>query len=382
MRIALLSDCYPPRLGGIETQVRDLGRALSAAGHEVHVFTATPTTGAGHGLRNVAVVREAGVTVHRVTLPLPFSLPVNPLAPSLIRDQLRSFDAAHVHMGVVSPFASDLTDLALDLGLPTAVTWHCVLGAAAVATRRRLGTVGRWADRGAALSAVSAMAARLVARAADRDTPVVVLPNGIDVTHWLPSTRLPAPAPPTVPDSDAEPRVRIVTAMRFAPRKRVRPLLEMLARIHDADPERVRAGVFGDGPLLGPARLTHRGERSWLDLPGRMDQPRLADAYANAGLYLAPTRMEAFGIAALEARTAGLPVVAIRESGVADFITDQVNGLLADDDAGLIAAARRLVADDELRGRIRAHNLATMPAQTWDRVVAQALAEYARAGAR
>ena len=41
MRVALLSDCYPPRLGGIETQVRDLGRQLLAAGHEVHVYTAT-----------------------------------------------------------------------------------------------------------------------------------------------------------------------------------------------------------------------------------------------------------------------------------------------------------------------------------------------------
>ena len=35
MKVALLSDCYPPRVGGIESQVSDLAHQLAAAGHEV-----------------------------------------------------------------------------------------------------------------------------------------------------------------------------------------------------------------------------------------------------------------------------------------------------------------------------------------------------------
>ena len=41
MRILHVSDCYAPRTGGIESQVRDLARAQVQAGHEVHVLTAT-----------------------------------------------------------------------------------------------------------------------------------------------------------------------------------------------------------------------------------------------------------------------------------------------------------------------------------------------------
>ena len=41
MRILHVSDCYAPRTGGIETQVRDLARAQAAQGHDVHVLTAT-----------------------------------------------------------------------------------------------------------------------------------------------------------------------------------------------------------------------------------------------------------------------------------------------------------------------------------------------------
>ncbi|MSX95581.1 MAG: glycosyltransferase, partial [Actinobacteria bacterium] len=55
MKIALISDCYVPRLGGIEMQVHDLARHLQLAGHEVVVVTTT----AGPDVVD-------GVSVHRV----------------------------------------------------------------------------------------------------------------------------------------------------------------------------------------------------------------------------------------------------------------------------------------------------------------------------
>ena len=42
MRVAHISDCYLPRLGGIEVQVHDLARHLMGAGHEVEVFSGQP----------------------------------------------------------------------------------------------------------------------------------------------------------------------------------------------------------------------------------------------------------------------------------------------------------------------------------------------------
>ena len=387
MKIALLSDCYPPRLGGIETQVRDLGRHLTEAGHEVHVFTATPARPAERGR---IASSEHGVCVHRHTLGLPFDLPVNPLLPGQVRAELADCEVAHVHMGVISPVATSLAELALDLGMPTAITWHCVLGRAASSAHRRRGRIARWQRRGAALSAVSRLAATRVEHAG-AEGPVAVLPNGIDVARWRAGAGGgagagvgtddvgPATAEAAAPDSG---RVPILSALRFAPRKRVRPLLGMLRQVEAVAPGRVAATAYGDGPLLGLARALTRGQRDWLDLPGRVPRGRLVTAYAGDGIYLAPARMEAFGIAALEARTAGLPVVALRDSGVADFITDGVHGLLAEDDAGLVAALGNLVADPVLRHRIRDHNRTTPPRQAWPAVLGQVLAEYRRAGAR
>ena len=77
MKVALLSDCYPPRTGGIESQVGDLAAQLARRGHDVEVLTATP--GAG-GERDGAVEIVDGVRVHRLAVRFSGEIPVNPLA--------------------------------------------------------------------------------------------------------------------------------------------------------------------------------------------------------------------------------------------------------------------------------------------------------------
>jgi glycosyltransferase involved in cell wall biosynthesis len=119
--------------------------------------------------------------------------------------------------------------------------------------------------------------------------------------------------------------------------------------------------------------------REWVSLPGRVPRSTLRDRYAAADVYLSPARLESFGIAALEARTAGLPVVARQGSGVGEFVVDGVNGYLADDDEAMAAALARLATDPAMRSRMREHNLRHEPAQDWPRVAALAEAEYARA---
>ncbi len=372
--MALLSDCYPPRTGGIESQVGDLAAQLVQAGHEVEVLTAT-SAGRGASLRSKGASRPS-ILVHRLDTPLALGLPVNPLAVPEARRLLAEggYDVAHVHLGVVSPFAWDMAGLATDLGLPTALTWHCVLDRAA----RLLGpAVRRWVERGAVLSAVSGVAAEGVRQAA-KGEPVAVLPNGIDPTFWRPST--PSPLESTTPTRP----VRLVTATRLAPRKRVGALLSVVAAARRRlGPGAMTLDVYGDGSLRPwlEARVGSLGLDDVVRLRGRVSRAELASAWSRADVYLSPTRLEAFGIAALEARTAGLPVIARADSGVREVVTDGVSGLLASDDDALVDALVRLVADDTLRTRIAANNRRVPPVQTWDRVVDLAVAEYRRAGA-
>src|SRR5215831_11418075 len=51
LKIGLVSDCYVPRLGGIEMQVHDLARHLQAIGHDVVVITPSPGPTEVDGIR-------------------------------------------------------------------------------------------------------------------------------------------------------------------------------------------------------------------------------------------------------------------------------------------------------------------------------------------
>ena len=288
-----------------------------------------------------------------------------------MRHELRGYDVAHVHMGVVSPFAVDAAFLTSRLGLPTAMTWHCMLDRTTPVVRR-LGVVRRWAAGGMAMSAVSDVAAQPLREVVGDAAPVAVLPNGIDVSAWSPA-----------PVERTDGVVRIVTAMRLARRKRPLPFVRLLRRMRDLlDPAvRVEVDILGEGPDRGQVEryLAEHGMTGWVHLPGRVPRSELPARYAAADVYVSPGELESFGIAALEARTVGLPVVGRQGSGVGEFVTDGVNGYLTAGDDDLAAALARLAADPVLRERMRRHNLAHPPAQGWPQVVEAAEREYARA---
>ncbi|QCB92982.1 glycosyltransferase family 4 protein [Cellulomonas shaoxiangyii] len=377
MRVVHVSDCFAPRTGGIETQVGDLARHQVAAGHKVHVLTAT--LGAG-GERGGVVDVEDGVHVHRLGARLPFDLPVNPVAgPRLIRAALAAVrpDAVHVHAGVLSPFAFDGARVATAAGLPTAITWHCMLdgvtGPGAAVVRRT-----RWAQPRAALSAVSTAAAERVRTLFD-GAEVAVVPNGIDVDLWAPGATNP------VRDDALRGPVRLVATMRLAPRKRAVPLVEVVA----AAARRLPAGalhltLIGDGPAREAvrARVAALGLDDVVELRGRLPREEVRAAYADADVFLAPARLEAFGIAALEARTAGLVVLAHRGTGVAEFVADGRDGFLVADDAEMARAVALLAEDRPLLASLRRHTRSVRPAFAWDHVLAAAEAEYVRAATR
>lgn len=377
MKVALLTDCYLPRLGGIEVQSHDLARHLVSLGHEVEVFTATPGP---EGQLRGEITPVDGIPVHRLAIPLPWELPVNPLAPRELRRRLTGggFDVAHVQTGVVSPFAWDSTRVTLGLGLPTAMTWHCMLGQVAPGFAAA-GFVRRWAARGVAMSAVSAVAAEPLRELVGPAAAVSVLPNGIDVSRWRPHSS--GPAVHTPADSSGPAPLRLVTAMRLAPRKRPRALVELVARAERlAGRGSLRLTILGEGPDRRRVQsyLDAHGI-DWVSLPGRVPRDELRARYAAADVYVSPSHLESFGIAALEARTAGLPVVARTGSGVGEFVSHGVNGLIVPDDASMAGALAGLAADRDKLERLRAWNLANPPEQDWPHVAALAVAEYERA---
>jgi glycosyltransferase involved in cell wall biosynthesis len=213
------------------------------------------------------------------------------------------------------------------------------------------------------------------ARAArPRELGVGILPNGIRPEAW--ADRGEAAATP--PDE-----FRVASVMRLSRRKRPLALLDVADRVRAGLPAgvRLRVRVAGDGPERATVerQIARRGLGDVVELLGFCPRDAVRALYAECDAFVLPSILESFGIAALEARCAGAPVVALRAAGPASFIRDGVEGLLADDDADLARQLVRLAADPTLRAQIARHNRRTLPAETWSAVLARHTAAYADA---
>lgn len=376
MRILLVSDCFAPRLGGIESQVHDLARVLQAHRHDVLVVTATPAK--PHSAPEQQTVD--GVRVLRLTSRLIGSTPINPFAGPRLRSLFRSADVVHIHTGVISPFAQHAIMIAGALRVPTSVTWHCMLGP--WWPLYHVVRFAQWAaGRGVTMNAVSSQLAPAIQKIVGERTTVHILHNGMDPSDWSGVARRRLARAERMGHSGVAPTpVRIVSSRRLEPRKRNDVLIRLAVAAQKQAGVPVELTVFGEGAERRELEaLIHKLDAPWITLPGRVDRAALSQAYEDADIYFSTALMESFGIATLEGRTAGLPIVAPDKTGVVDFCTYGVDGLLGDGDAALRNCLARMISDTQLREKIARHNAENLPPQNWDTIAAATLAEYERA---
>ena len=273
------------------------------------------------------------------------------------------YDVVHAHASVVSPAAYAGAAVARRLGVPCVVTFHSLLHATA-RVLAAADALGGWARAPLVLTGVSTRVAAQLRDALPR-ARVAVLPNATDVAWWS------AQSGDVAPRRDGE--VRVVTAMRLTRKKRTGDLARIAAALNGA--RNVRLVVAGDGP--DRAALARAGHAN-LTLLGWQPREALRALYAGADLFVLPAAHESFGIAALEARAAGLPIIGRAGSGLTDFVRDGVDGALALDADALVETVRALAHDAPRRAALTDAARTAPPLDfDWARVLARHVALYA-----
>lgn len=347
LRIAHVTDFYHPRVGGIENHVASLARAQRAAGHRVEVITAGGVVERDDCGVDTGIVRSGS---SRETF-----------SRSGIRAAHRAvaegrYDIVHVHAGLATPLAFSTAGACSRAGTPTVVTMHSMVGGYAGCYRQLDRFVG-WRRWPVVFTAVSAVAARDLQAAVGDATPVLVLPNATEIDAWRG-----APAGP-------HDGVVVAAVMRLTARKRPLPLLRMLEQARHATPATIglRAVIVGDGPHRRSMEryLARHDMASWVSLPGVGSRDDIRALFERSDLFVAPALKESFGIAALEARAAGLPVIAHACSGIGEFVEHGRSGFLVDGDTAMASAIAALASDTVTRSRLTRHNRAVAPPFGW-----------------
>ena len=348
-RHLLVTNDFPPKVGGIQAYLWELWRRLDPESYAVLTSSSHPDAAEFD-----AEAAARGIRITRA--PAGMLLPT-PRTVQLVR---RCASEAGAGFLVVDP-AIPLGLAAPSTGLPYAVVLH---GAEVTVPGRLPG--GRQAlARVLARSRLAVCAGGYPAaegrRAAGGRMPAVVeIPPGVDTTRFVPldaGGRAAARRAAGI----AESALVVLSVSRLVPRKGMDVLIEAVGGLAREFPELVLV-IAGDGRDRDRLTSLASRRRAPVQFLGRVPDEGLAALYGAADVFAMACRnrwlgleQEGFGIVFLEAAAAGVPQVAGRSGGAHEAVEDGETGLVVDrpeDPAAVSGALRRLLGDGDLRQRM------------------------------
>jgi len=113
--------------------------------------------------------------------------------------------------------------------------------------------------------------------------------------------------------------------------------------------------------------------------PGYVEQALMPALYRGATVFVYPSLYEGFGLPVLEAMASGVPVVTSNRGGTAEVAGEAAVLVEPESTEAIAAALRRLLGDEELRGKVGAGGLRRSRGYRWELTARETVAVYGRA---
>ncbi len=344
-----MADTYKPHVSGITNYIDLNKRYLEKAGHDVFVFTFGDLDYQDDELR---VLRSPGLALADTGFYL--SLRYSRAAKKL----LQTMDVVHVH----HPFLSGRLALRYlrPLRIPVIFTNHTRYDLYAQAY---IPMMPEEVSQGllqaymppfcAAVDLVIAPSAGMkrVLRDLNVDTPIEVVPNGVDLTRFYTA------APLSRTDFGfSQDDVLLVYSGRIGPEKNLDFLLRAFSGVAQAV-SNTHLLIIGSGQKQFEEELhtllDELGIRQRVRLTGFVEYTHLPAYLAMCNAFVTASVTEVHPLSVIEAMGAGLPVMGIQSVGVGDTVEDCTTGFLATNDLpSFTAKLTRLCLDRELRAKM------------------------------
>lgn len=342
MRIAHFSDCYTPRINGVTTSIQVLKQALEAAGHEVLLFAPRYPQGnpAEAGLHRLPSAYMPLQPEDRMSLPAPGAW------------WSQRVDVVHVH----TPFNAGWMGWwkSFCQRVPLVFTHHTLWEEYAHYLKGVPLPLGKAVGRGLCNFFFERSAGIVIPSQEVADAlvggrirrPARVIPTGI----YCQDFQLGDPRQ-VWEELRLEPFTPLfLTVGRMGKEKSVDVLLQVFQSYRQAGGS-AHLMLIGGGPELPALRvLAERlGVGECCHFLGYRPRLELKHYMAASRLFVFASQTETQGLVLLEAAAAGLPVVAVRASGVSEAVDDQRTGLLLPAEPGAMVKALLEIDSDEPR---------------------------------
>jgi len=328
--------CYPT-YGGSGAVAAELGTQLSRRGHQVHFISYAPPFRLPSFQENL-FFHQVGTMSYPLFEHTPYTIT---LAAKMADVALaEGLDMLHVHYAIPHAVSAFLAREAVEGRLKVLTTLHGT-DITLVGTDPSLRSITRLAiNMSDQVTAVSSYLEQKTRETFHPDRPIRVIPNFVDSTRFHPGQD-------EARHRFARPGERILLHLsNFRPVKRVTDVIRILARVRQEIPAKLL--MVGDGverPTAHHLAQELSIEKEVFFLSRQDDIPSLMQV---ADLFLLPSEQESFGLAALEAMSCGVPVIASRVGGLPEVIEDGVSGILrpVGDVEGMAREALRVLTDE------------------------------------
>ena len=366
MRVAIITESFPPDVNGVAHCVLRVAELLTSGGHHPLVIAPQPPrakrdekTSYPFPVVRVPAVPLPGYPGFRLGLP-----------GRRVRSALIGHRTEVVHLASPVVLGAHGAAVARRLGLPTVAVYQTDLPSYARAYR--LGRAGeafawRWLrgiHNGAArtLAPSTVTATGLLGQGIEN---VWLWGRGVDTRRFHPAKRSPRIRARLAPDGE------LIAGYvgRLATEKRV----DLLAGITALDG--VRLVIVG----AGPAEAALRQQLPGAVFLGERRGEELAAIYASLDVFVHSGPYETFGQTLQEAAASGLPVVAPAAGGPLDLVKDGATGYLVppSDPGAFTAAVARLAADPATRAAFGAAGRRKVLGRTWPALTEELTGHYA-----
>ena len=310
-----------PTYGGSGVVATELGMELAARGHDIHFITSAPP------IR--MKIDDPHIHFHRAEV---ISYPLfdhSPYTLSLATEMLQVFeqeklDLLHVHYAIPHSVSALLARaMAAPRRLPFITTLHGT-DITLVGNNRSFLPITRYSiEQSDGVTSISHYLLRRTLEDFDIKRPIEVIPNFVncDLYQRKPNPKLRAEWAP-----NGEPILMHLS--NFRPVKRILDAIEIFALVREKMPARLV--MIGDGPDRAPAEELARklGVQKGVLFLGQQNE--VHEKLSQADLFLLPSRLESFGLAALEAMACETPVIATNVGGLPEVVENGVDGYLVE----------------------------------------------------
>jgi N-acetyl-alpha-D-glucosaminyl L-malate synthase BshA len=320
MRIGIV--CYPT-FGGSGVLATELGKALAQKGHMVHFITYQQPVRLGAFTPNI-FYHEVQVP----TYPLFDYPPYETALASTLVDVIKNnnLDLLHVHYAIPHASAAYMAKQILKKegkDIPVITTLHGTDITLVGRDKTYAPVVTFSINESDAITAVSDNLRDETYKHFKITKEINVIKNFVDVSRF---SRKPIDAFKKMIAPNGE-RV-IMHASNFRKLKRIPDVLRIFKEVNDKIPSRLM--LVGDGPERPAAEDLCRELNLCDEVRFVGKQEQMEDILAIADLFLLPSEYESFGLAALEAMAAGVPVVTTNAGGLSEINIPGQTGYMGD----------------------------------------------------